>query len=95
MTVPTIGGHVEGGGKLVVGGGETEVNPGENAEKLAAKKPRGFAALDRRIVSEIARKGGKAAHAAGTAHEFTTDEARIAGRKGGVASHAKRRASQT
>jgi len=32
---------------------------------------------------EIARKGGKAAHEKGTAHEFTTDEARAAGRKGG------------
>jgi general stress protein YciG len=32
---------------------------------------------------EIASKGGRAAHAKGTAHEFTTDEARVAGRKGG------------
>jgi len=96
VTVPTIGGPVDDGGKLVVGGGETEVDPGKNAERLAAKKPpRGFAAMDRKLVAEIARKGGKAAHAAGTAHEFTTDEARIAGRKGGVASHAKRRAPQS
>ena len=54
-------------------------------------KPRGFAAMDRTLVSEIARKGGKAAHSAGTAHEFTTEEAREAGRKGGRATHAKRR----
>jgi general stress protein YciG len=32
----------------------------------------------------IASKGGKAAHAKGTAHEFTPDEAREAGRKGGM-----------
>jgi len=32
---------------------------------------------------EIARKGGRAAHEKGTAHEFTADEARAAGRKGG------------
>jgi general stress protein YciG len=32
---------------------------------------------------EIASKGGKAAHAQGRAHEFTADEARNAGRKGG------------
>jgi len=32
---------------------------------------------------EIASKGGRAAHAKGTAHEFTSDEARVAGRKGG------------
>jgi len=34
---------------------------------------------------EIASKGGKAAHAKGTAHEFDSGEAREAGRKGGVA----------
>jgi general stress protein YciG len=55
-----------------------------------ARKPRGFAAIDRNLVREIARKGGQAAHAAGTAHEFTSDEARAAGRKGGQATHAKR-----
>jgi general stress protein YciG len=47
--------------------------------------------MDRRLVAEIARKGGKAAHSAGTAHEFTSDEARAAGQKGGRAAHAKRR----
>ncbi len=55
------------------------------------KKPRGFAAMDRQRLSEIARKGGRAAHAAGTAHRFTPDEAREAGRRGGFASHARRR----
>ncbi|HEY8088886.1 MAG TPA: KGG domain-containing protein [Polyangiaceae bacterium] len=55
------------------------------------RRPRGFAAMDRTLVSEIARKGGKAAHSAGTAHEFTSEEAREAGRKGGRATHAKRR----
>jgi uncharacterized protein len=61
----------------------------EGGEK--PKRPRGFAAMDRKLVSEIARKGGKAAHSAGTAHEFTSEEARVAGRKGGRATHAKRR----
>jgi general stress protein YciG len=55
------------------------------------RRPRGFGAMDRKLVSEIARKGGKAAHSAGTAHEFTSEEAREAGRKGGRATHAKRR----
>jgi len=41
---------------------------------------------------EIARKGGQAAHARGTAHEFTPAEARAAGRKGGAA-RGKNRAS--
>jgi general stress protein YciG len=63
--------------------------PAPSAE-APAKRPRGFAAMDRKLVSEIARKGGKAAHTAGTAHEFTSDEAREAGRKGGRATHARR-----
>lgn len=61
------------------------------SESQQARRPRGFAAMDRKLVSEIARKGGKAAHSAGTAHEFTSEEAREAGRKGGQASHANRR----
>ncbi|MCL2726730.1 MAG: KGG domain-containing protein [Polyangiaceae bacterium] len=54
------------------------------------RRPRGFAAMDRSKVSEIASKGGKAAHAAGTAHQFTSAEARDAGRKGGIAPHVRR-----
>ena len=41
--------------------------------------------MDRSKQREIASKGGKAAHAKGTAHEFDSSEAREAGRKGGVA----------
>ncbi len=65
--------------------------PIDSSEPARARRPRGFAAMDRKLVSEIARKGGKAAHTAGTAHEFTSDEARAAGSKGGRATHAKRR----
>jgi general stress protein YciG len=65
-------------------------DPGSNAETPRRRRPRGFAAMDRKLVSEIARKGGQAAHRAGTAHEFTKEEARIAGQKGGRATHAKR-----
>ena len=66
-------------------------HPVEHHGEAKPKRPRGFAAMDRKLVSEIARKGGKAAHSAGTAHEFTSEEARVAGRKGGRATHAKRR----
>ncbi len=45
---------------------------------------RGFASMDRVRQREIARLGGRAAHQRGTAHEFTREEAREAGRKGGV-----------
>jgi len=57
------------------------------------KKKRGFAAMDPLFVREISRKGGKAAHAAGTAHEWTTEEARAAGRKGGQASTSRKRSA--
>src|ERR687893_1664270 len=46
-------------------------------------RSRGFASMDVEKQREIARKGGRAAHEKGTAHEFTADEARAAGRKGG------------
>jgi len=46
---------------------------------------RGFASMDREKQREIASKGGRAAHAKGTAHEFDSGEAREAGRKGGMA----------
>ncbi|ABA19938.1 conserved hypothetical protein [Trichormus variabilis ATCC 29413] len=44
---------------------------------------RGFASMDEDKQREIASKGGQAAHEKGTAHEFTPEEAREAGRKGG------------
>ncbi|HUY75889.1 MAG TPA: KGG domain-containing protein [Ktedonobacterales bacterium] len=47
---------------------------------------RGFASMDPDKQREIASKGGRAAHQLGTAHEWTSDEARAAGRKGGAAS---------
>jgi len=47
---------------------------------------RGFAGMDPDKQREIASEGGKAAHESGNAHEFTSEEAREAGRKGGQAS---------
>ncbi len=55
-----------------------------------AKEDRGFASMDRSKQRDIASKGGKAAHQKGTAHEWTSDEAREAGRKGGMASHRRK-----
>lgn len=57
----------------------------QNPTTTSGPKPRGFAAMDREKQREIARKGGRAAHERGTAHRFSTDEARTAGRKGGEA----------
>jgi general stress protein YciG len=67
---------------------------GEPSSTRVPKK-RGFAAMDPGRVSEIARKGGRAAHEAGTAHRFSAEEARVAGRKGGLAPHRKRRGKDT
>ena len=52
---------------------------------MAGKSRRGFASMDPSRQREIASKGGRAAHAKGTAHEWSSDEARVAGQKGGVA----------
>jgi general stress protein YciG len=55
-----------------------------------AKEDRGFASMDKTKQREIASKGGRAAHLKGTAHEWSSQEARDAGRKGGMDSHRNR-----
>jgi general stress protein YciG len=72
--------------------GDQSTPRNEITTTVRTRKPRGFAAMDPILVTELAKRGGRAAHRAGTAHQFTSDEARIAGRKGGMATHAKRRA---
>jgi len=64
-----------------------------NTGTVTRKTPRGFAAMDPQAQRAIAAKGGRAAHQKGTAHEFTSEEARIAGRKGGEASRGGRRSN--
>ena len=59
------------------------------------KEDRGFASMDRSKQREIATKGGKAAHQKGTAHEWTSEEARSAGRKGGLATRRNRTTGAT
>jgi general stress protein YciG len=56
----------------------------------ARKERRGFASMTPEKQREIASKGGRAAHQKGTAHEWTSDEARSAGRKGGQISRGGR-----
>ena len=68
--------------------------PNDSSEpRVSRKTPRGFAAMNPEAQRAIAAKGGRAAHQKGTAHEFTSEEARIAGRKGGEASRGGRRSS--
>ena len=63
---------------------EAVVNTGERKER------RGFASMSPEKQREIASKGGRAAHEKGTAHEWSAEEARSAGRKGGQVSRGGR-----
>ena len=63
-------------------GASSAASGGTNGRGRGTSK-RGFASMDPNRQREIASKGGRAAHAKGTAHEWTPDEAREAGRKGG------------
>ena len=65
-----------------------------NEGGVKRKPSRGFAAMDPQRQREIASRGGKAAHQKGTAHEWTSEEAREAGRKGGMASHRRKQEQQ-
>jgi len=59
-------------------------------KQSGGKSARGFAGMDPAKQREIASKGGKAAHRSGNAHEWSSKEAREAGRKGGQASGGNR-----
>jgi general stress protein YciG len=80
------------------GGGTSGIRHDSGADSrttgnVSRKTPRGFAAMDPQAQRAIAAKGGRAAHQKGTAHEFTSEEARVAGRKGGEASRGGRRST--
>ena len=62
-------------------------------KKTIPTNRRGFAAMDPARVRELASMGGKKAHANGCAHEWTSDEARAAGHRGGLAAQESRRKS--
>ena len=66
----------------------------EHLPEKPKKKRRGFAAMSPEKQKEIASKGGKSAHAKGTAHQFTPEEARSAGTKGGRAAADKKKAQE-
>jgi len=80
-------------GRVVSGGGlatDDALKDQEGAVDGTRKERRGFASMSREKQREIASKGGRAAHEKGTAHEWTPDEARAAGRKGGQSSRGGR-----
>jgi len=51
---------------------------------------KGFASMQPEMRRQVARKGGRAAHEQGKAHEWTREEARVVGRKGGLGLRLKR-----
>ncbi len=74
---------------------EPEASIEDDREAITVPEPkpkarRGFAAMSPEQQRAIARLGGKAAHAKGTAHEFSSEEARVAGLKGGQATRRSR-----
>lgn len=64
----------------------SDSSTGKSKSPDKSTSTRGFASMDQERQKEIASKGGKAAHLSGNAHQFTSEEAREAGRKGGQAS---------
>lgn len=62
-------------------------NQGSDNASQKGTSRRGFASMDPQRQREIASAGGRAAHRQGVAHEWSSEEAREAGRKGGQNSH--------
>ena len=58
-----------------------DTSPQKQEASVPRRSLRGFAAMDPQRQREIASLGGRAAHQSGHAHEFTTEEARAAGKK--------------
>jgi len=66
---------------------ETPSSLGPESAVQPTRRKRGFACMDPELVRQLARRGGVAAHKAGKAHQFTSEEAKVAGRKGVLATH--------
>ncbi len=69
--------------ELIAAPAKTPTRP---ANRVGEKSRRGFAAMTPETQRRIASQGGKASHASGRGHRFSADEARDAGRKGGMVS---------
>ena len=83
----------ESGRSARASGGESaggDESASSTRDSARGRSNRGFASMDRSKQREIASKGGRAAHARGTAHEWSSGEARDAGRKGGMVSRGGR-----
>jgi len=78
LMVPTFRIHLKGQGNMATQDTSPQKQDGNGSSKRSL---RGFAAMDPQRQREIASLGGRAAHQSGHAHEFTTEEARAAGKK--------------
>lgn len=81
MTASNQGGNQGKGGNQSGGnqGGKSSGGSGSDNQQSGDTSNRGFASMDPKQQREIAAEGGRAAHASGNAHEFTSEEARKAG----------------
>jgi len=70
-------------------------NQENQQENRGRSSNRGFASMDPQKQREIASEGGRAAHRQGVAHEWSSEEAREAGRKGGQNSRGGGRSRNT
>jgi general stress protein YciG len=87
--------HTHGERSRTIGERSRTTDDGDDRKERAMstserKERRGFASMSPEKQREIASKGGRAAHQKGTAHEWTSEEARSAGRKGGQISRGGR-----
>jgi general stress protein YciG len=71
-------------GDGAAGGRQLADMPSSSHGNSGRRSTRGFASMDPQRQKEIASKGGRAAHRKGTAHQWSVEEARVAGRKGGT-----------
>ena len=74
---------------------DREIDMPNHRNESTHRSGRGFASMDAERQRAIASAGGRAAHRSGNAHEFNAEEAREAGRRGGLARSASRQASRT
>ena len=69
----------QGGNQRNKGGNQGNQGGNQGGNNQSDTSNRGFASMDPQRQREIASEGGRAAHASGNAHEFTSEEARRAG----------------
>ncbi len=78
------------GGQNQGGQNQSGQNQGSRNQGVNQGGGQGFQNIDSEEQRDVASQGGRAAHASGNANEFPSEDARVAGRKGGVPSNSGR-----